>query len=140
MHGVDVYGWQRGCKLGLGVHALIDKVAVHEQENFVHALRYINRLSVQLAFLEEKAEAANDLAGTLHLVDDVAENLPQLVKICRVTGQETLRGLGVAENGGQRLIQFVGDRTGQLSEHQAARGAPTPGAAIEFPAPPPGGE
>ena len=45
------------------------------------------------------------------------------VGMCLALVNETARRLGVAEDGGERLVDFVGERGGDFTEHRGARGA-----------------
>ena len=62
----------------------------------------------------------DDFAGALVLVHDVRKDFAHLVEVNIVMREEALGRLGVAEDGGERLIQFMGERAGEFAEHRHA--------------------
>ena len=64
-------------------------------------------------------DAADGAGSTLGVGDDIAEDLAQLLLIELVRSQESLRRLGVAENGRQRLIELMNQRAGTLVNARA---------------------
>ena len=76
---------------------------------------------MHLAIFQKLAQAADDLASVLLGLDDVAEDFRQLRAVDLGAGEETQRRLGIAEDGGEGLVQLVGERTGELAEHGHAR-------------------
>ena len=64
---------------------------------------------------------ADHVAGARRVLDDVLEDFTVLSRVQLTRGHETLRGLRVAENGGQRLVQLVGHRGRQFAHDGHAR-------------------
>src|ERR1700722_20690614 len=60
-------------------------------------------------------------AGASVLADNVIENRAELIEIDRVAGEEFPSRLGIAEDGGEGLIQLMGERAGEFAEHGDAR-------------------
>ncbi|MEX3916350.1 hypothetical protein AB4Y43_08930 [Paraburkholderia sp. BR10872] len=50
------------------------------------------------------------------ICNDLGEQLLQVAQCGRSLGEKALRGLGVAENGRERLVDFVGQRGGHVAE------------------------
>ncbi len=58
----------------------------------------------------------DDAACALVVTLDVIEDFMDFIHFGRLRRQKTARGLGVAENSGQRLIQFVRKHGGALAQ------------------------
>ena len=59
----------------------------------------------------------NDLPGVFVVLDDVAQNLPQCLHIDLRFGGEDLCRLRVAQDGGEGLLEFVGESSRKLAQH-----------------------
>ncbi len=101
--------------------ALIQQIAADELKHLLHDLIHIERLALHLALFQKRAQAPDDLAGMLVGVHDVAQNFLQLCAVDLRTREEALRRLRIAEDCGQRLVEFVRERAGQFAEHRHAR-------------------
>ena len=71
---------------------------------------------------QQRTDAANGLVGPQVVLADVGEDFPQLFERWMLGAQQDLRGLGVAENGAQRLIDFVRHDGRELADGCEARG------------------
>ena len=106
---------------GIHDHAVAREIAAGEFQHLDHDFIDIERLLLDLAFLQEQPQPPDDFARALVLGHDVGENLPHLRKIGRVLREIMLGRLRIAEDGGERLVQLVRQRAGQLAEHGHAR-------------------
>src|SRR3954447_13614628 len=70
--------------------------------------------------LEQAAQAPDYLAGALIVAPDVGQNFLQFVDVERRRIHHQRGGLGVDEDGAQRLIELVCDRRGQFSRYGIA--------------------
>lgn len=66
--------------------------------------------------LEQGPNAADDIRRRVGVAEDALDCLVRALDIWRVRRQPTLTGMGVGNDGGQRLIHFVGNRSRQLGE------------------------
>ena len=112
---------RRSRQLGTQGDALALELAVQQGQRFGHDLVQVDALERPLGRADHDTQAADDLAGALVLADDVAQDLAELLVAGLALGEEALRRLGVAENGGQRLVQLMGERAGQFAQHRHAR-------------------
>jgi len=71
---------------------------------------------------DERANSADDLPGSFAVPDDPIECLPDLVQIGRLGAKPTPRRIGVGERRSDRLADFVGDRSRQLTRRRHAVG------------------
>ena len=62
----------------------------------------------------------DNAAGALRVLDDIGENGFDLGKIRRIGTDAATPDLGIAENGRERLVQFVGEGAGERSEGPGA--------------------
>ena len=95
-------------------------VAVEQADHFLEDGVEVERPQVRGVFLHERPDPTDDLAGAGVIVGDVVEDVANLLQV-RVGGvQEPGRGLGVAQDRGQWLVELVRQRRG----HLAHRGDP----------------
>jgi len=66
-------------------------------------------------FLDEAADAVDDVARAMALLNDRHERLAHLLPIRRLKIQKAQSGLGVGHHRGDGLLHFMADRCGQLS-------------------------
>src|SRR5262245_15636076 len=73
-----------------------------------------DRLAVQAIlphgrFFAELEDAADDLARSIAVLNDVTERLPHLIQIRRLTIERAQRRLGIADRRRDRVFYFLGD-------------------------------
>ena len=61
------------------------------------------------------AETPDSLSRTPGLRDNVRKDFPHLLRICPARFEEAFRGLSIAQNGRERLIELVTDGAGELA-------------------------
>ncbi len=75
---------------------------------------------------DEIAEAPDDFSSAQPLRGDLLERIPDLGGIGAPASQQPVARLGVACDGGERLIQLVGDARGHLAHGGEARDVSEP--------------
>ena len=74
-----------------------------------------------MAALEQRAQPLDDLARAAVRRHDVREDGLHLGHIRRFLEEQFLRGLGIAEDDAERLVQLMGQRAGQHAQRVHAR-------------------
>ena len=64
--------------------------------------------------LDEGADPADDVAGSMTVLDDTIESVLGLLHIGRLARQPAQAGIGVGDHPGERLLDFMGNRRRQL--------------------------
>jgi hypothetical protein len=80
----------------------------------------VDTLVARRSLLAEITNPLNDRGGSVSVPHNVAESLPRLVQIRRLSVQPTQPRLGVQDRSGDRLVHFGGDRRGQLARSRHA--------------------
>ncbi len=93
---------------------------MNQQHDLAHDAPQVNRTELQIFFLDQRAHAPDDFAGSVVILDDVVENFTNFFDIYCFIGQEALGGLRVAQDSRKRLIQLVRERSRQLSHGRDA--------------------
>jgi len=104
------------CEVADDVDVAGEEVVFEEVEGVVDAVVEVDGDWEGIAAFEETAEADDDVAGAAVFGDDVCEDVAEF---CEVQGgfcDEVLGGLGVAEDGAEGLIEFVGEGGGEFAE------------------------
>ena len=80
-----------------------------------------SRRVLHFALLQQRPQAPDHFAGALVVLDDVGQDLAHFVEVGRLTGHEALRGLGVAQDAHERLVDLVRERARELAQRRHAR-------------------
>src|SRR4030095_14589487 len=72
-------------------------------------------------FLDECANPTDDFTGSMAVCDDELRRVPGLLQGGSVARQPTPTGTGIVDHRGERLVDFVGNRGGHLSQSRHAR-------------------
>jgi hypothetical protein len=75
------------------------------------------------ALAKQQAQPLDDFAGAAVSGHYIGEDCPHLKQIMRLTRKMVPRGLGVAQDGAEGLVEFVGEQSGELTEHGQAGNA-----------------
>src|SRR5882762_5316408 len=110
-HGGELRG-----RLRYDLDVARDQIAVRQLQHFAHELVGVQRLELRFAFFEQSAQPADDFSGAPVLGDDVAEYLAQLLGVDTALLEIVLGSLRIAQNGGERLVELVGERPGKLAD------------------------
>jgi hypothetical protein len=80
-------------------------------------------ISSRRRLFSEIAYPADYLPGAIAVLDDVAQDFPELVRINHLGVEEAQRGLRVGDDGADWLLHFMSDRGGQFAQRRHARHA-----------------
>ena len=109
---------------------LARRVAVEQAKHLTDDLAEIERHLLDGRPFEQGAYSPNDLASVLAVLDDPLRCLHGLGNVGRRRRQPSHAGVPVGDDGGERLIDFVRDRAGQLADRRDLGGARHPGLKI----------
>src|SRR5215471_297961 len=101
-------------ELGLNQDAILPRFATGEYEDLAERIVDIQAGSPRGHLLDEGANPADHLAGPSSTADDSIERLPYLVQIRWLGVKPAQSSLGAVDRADERLIDLVGDRSGQL--------------------------
>ena len=104
-------GRQIGVQHDIEGHVLARRVAVEQAKHLANDLAEIERHFLDGRPFEQGAHSPNDLAGVLAVLDDPFCCLHGLGNVRRRRGQPSQAGVSVGHDGGERLIDFVRDRS-----------------------------
>jgi hypothetical protein len=110
LNAVSLDGRQVVRKLDLERDAAPVQFAAGQGDDLENGLVDIQSILLRRHFLDECAYPADDLAGPLSVLDDPAEGLPRLVQVRCRPGEPVQSDIRVDENGGNRLVDLMGDR------------------------------
>ena len=121
LHAVG--GDQRQARFVVGDHldAPVHKIAVQEMQRILHHLVHVDRPMLRILLLEERPQALDHRGRAPIVLHDVVDDLRDLVEPRRRLREESLRSLGVAQDRRQRLIELVGERSRQRTQHAHPR-------------------
>ena len=98
-----------------------DRVRVNKRHDVAHNRFKIHDRKFEIAFSDQFAHPADDFTRAAIVFHDVLKDGPELSDIRRVGSKETLRGLGVAEDRRERLIQLMRQRRRELAHRGDSR-------------------
>ena len=98
-----------------------DGIAVQEQHDVLNDRREIQLGSFEAAFSDQITHPADYLSRATIILDNIVQNLAQFSWVARIGREQTLRGLGIAANRGERLIQFMGQGRREFAHGGDAR-------------------
>src|SRR6185437_13848221 len=87
-----------------------------QSEGFADRLIDVQEIAARRHFLYEPANAADNLAGASAVADDAAERLSDFVEIPLRRAKPTQARIGIGDYRGNRLVDFVRDRSRHLSQ------------------------
>ena len=67
-------------------------------------------------FPDESADPANDIAGSITILDNAMEGLAGLLQVRRLRGEPAQTGTRTGNHRGDRLVHLMGDRGGHLPQ------------------------
>jgi len=76
---------------------------------------------VRFLLVEQRPDPGDDIASAVAVGNDAAGRLQRVVEHRRLVGQRTQAGSTIGGNRSKRLIDFVGDRRGQLGDRGQAQ-------------------
>ena len=116
LHAVAVDLRQVGRQAGAHVDIARHELAVQELQHVVHDMVQLGGDELLVGLFHQQAQMVDQLPGPLVGLDDLRQDGADLRDVGRVVRQKALRRLGIAQDGGQRLVQLVGERARELGE------------------------
>ncbi len=110
------------CELCLQRDAIAQQLASCHPDDLEDRFVDVQLISPWRGLLDEGAYAADDLAGSIAVLDDRIEGLPDLLEIRGLHGEPAQSGVGVGDHRGNRLVDFMGNRGRQLPHRRDAIG------------------
>ena len=95
--------------------------AADQQRHVVHDVGQGDRHIGRIALARQGAQPAHDLAGALAVLDHVLDRAARLADVGHGAPEPAQAGLAVGDDGGQRLVDLMGDRGGELAQGGDAR-------------------
>ena len=91
----------------------VHELAVHELQHLARELVHVDAgvfLLAARALLHEQPQVMDELARALVLLGDLREDGTELRDVGGIGGEEAQRRLCIGEDGGERLVELVGER------------------------------
>ena len=106
----------RGFEIFLDRHGRKGGVVADDVQDFLDDIVEAQRLVPGFLLFQEGPDFPDHLRSPVVVPDDVPEDLGDLLHVGIVLREETLRRLGVAEDGGQGLIDLMGQGAREFSQ------------------------
>ena len=90
-------------------------------QHFGNDFVQVHRRSGQRVPLEQRADPAHDFGRRVGVANDALRRELRALKVGRLGGQPTLAGMAVGDDGGERLIDLMGDRGRQFGQARGLR-------------------
>src|SRR5688572_14092233 len=97
-----------------------DRIATDKHHNIAQDTGKIEGCELDFLLFHECAQLVDHLASPPVVLHDVLKYLAYLFQVGRVGVEKALRRLGVTENGGERLVQLMGQRRREFSHRRDA--------------------
>ena len=97
-------------------------VGAHERQHLGGNPVEVARQELGLVLSEQAPHSAHDLARPQIVLANGLEDLAQLVEARGSGIEQHLGGVGIAQDGSERLVDLVGDGRGELSRDREGRG------------------
>ena len=75
-------------------------------------------MTLRLFLPQHGSKPLNHRSGAMVALHDIREDFRELVDPRRAVREKPLRRLRIAQDGRQRLVQLVRERSGQLAQHR----------------------
>ena len=120
LDSVAVDRGQFGGKFGAQVHVPVHYIVPQQFQQITHDGVEIEGLHVDVAPAVQQAQPPDDFGCPAVSGHYIREDFPHLPQVRRVTRKMVLRDLDVAHDGAEGLVEFVGEQSGELTEHGQA--------------------
>jgi hypothetical protein len=104
-------------QIQLDVDIAADQLAVQQTDGRFDKVIDIDVLRLPLAFPQKTAETVDDLTCPIVFVNNLLESIANFDEVRRILRQEMEGCLRIGQDRGERLVDFVRNRSGKLSEH-----------------------
>src|SRR5437870_5467582 len=101
-------------KRGHHRHAAAECFAPGKLDDFADGFVDVEAIVTWRRLFDEVADPANHVSRPIAALDDVVKDLPYLVEVDGLGVEESQGSLGIGDNAGDRLVDFMRDRGGEL--------------------------
>ena len=115
---IAAHGWQRLGEVGADHYVTVQQVAAHQTQRFLDHVVEVERMTLRLFLPEHGSKPLNHCSGAVIALHDIGEDFRELVDARRTLREKPLRRLRIAQDGRQRLVELVRERSGQLAQHR----------------------
>ncbi len=122
--------WKRPAEPSLDDYLLPLQLAMHMPEDVLNEIIEVEGRFLLAMLLEYRADASDDVTGTMPLVDDTLQGRTHFVEVRCDICEEVQCRRGICYDSGERLVDLVGNRGRQFAGgrnavqmHQLAYGA-----------------
>ena len=117
LNTIALNGSQPLRQAGLHRDAILGDRASRQYNHLIDRLIEIKTMLSRRRFLDVITNPVDDVSGAIGIAYDTAERFPDLAQVWRLLIQKIERRTGVVARGGDRLRDFVSQRSGQFSHH-----------------------
>ena len=89
--------------------------------SFLNGLVNVEAHLLGIGFLYERSNARDHLACPIAIADNAAHGVARFIEVWGRRGKPAQRGIGVCDDGGERLVDFMRNRRGHLAQSCHAR-------------------
>jgi len=100
---------------------MADQLTLHQRDGLPHDVIDVERHLLKAGLVRERPDAPDHLACPIAVVDNPFHRAARCVQVGSFAAEPAQTGLGVGDDGGERLVDFMGDRGGQLTQGCHAR-------------------
>ena len=109
LHAPAVDDGQRRREIGAGRDMADQQFGAQQIERLPNQLVEVEGIRLHVAAPVQRSQAANDLRRPVVVGHDIVADSPELGEIDLLPGEHFPRGLGIAEDRGERLVQLMRD-------------------------------
>ena len=102
-------------------HAVAEQLMLHEADDLVDDFIDVERRFPIGGLVHERADALDHFARPIAVLDDRLQGAARFVQVGRVAVEPAQACGGVGDDGGERLVHFMGDRRGEFAQRRHAR-------------------
>src|SRR5260370_13514530 len=101
---------------------MAEQLTLHQGDNLLDDVIEVERRRLRVGLFRERTDATDHLSRPLGALDDVLSGATRFVQVGSFAVEPAQASLGVGDDGGERLVYFMGDRCGQLAQGRRACG------------------
>ena len=120
---VAQHGLRAGGQIGVQHDAVLLQFAAGERQHFLDGVADVELGQLRPGFLGERPQAADHVAGTVSLPHDARDGIPRRGKVRLVPVQPAQTGAAAGRDGGQGLVDLMGDGGEQFAHRRQPRDA-----------------
>ena len=97
-------------------HSFSHRVILHQNDDFLNGLVNVEAHSLGIGFLYECSNARDHLTGPIAVAENAAHGVPRFIEIWGRCGKPAQKGIGVCDDGGERLVDFMSNGGSHLAQ------------------------